>query len=73
MRRWLIWFPAMLNGVVTRNGGSTAYNMFFTQGRGFVLGASLDLRILSLRCRVLVFHAADTASLAARILFGKLI
>ena len=46
--------------------------MFFTQGRGFVLGASLGLQIRSLRCRVLACHAADTASLATRFLFGKL-
>ena len=47
--------------------------MVFTQGRGFVLGASFGLQIRSLRCRVLVCHAADTASLATWILFGKLI
>ena len=46
--------------------------MVFTQGRGFVLGASFGLQIRSLRCRVLVCHAADTASLATRFLFGKL-
>ena len=40
------------------------HNMVFTQGRGFVLGASFGLQIRSLRCRVLVCHAADTASLA---------
>ena len=39
-------------------------NMVFTQSRGFVLGASFGLQIRSLRCRVLVCHAADTASLA---------
>ena len=42
--------------------------MVFTQSRGFVVGASFR----SLRCRVLVCHAADTASLATRVLFGKL-
>ena len=47
-------------------------NMVFTQGRGFVLGASFGLQIRSLRCRVLVCNAADTASLATRFLFGKL-
>ena len=47
--------------------------MVFTQGRGFVLGESFDLLIRSLRCRVLVCYAADTASLATRFLFGKLI
>ena len=46
--------------------------MVFTQGRGFVLGASFGLQIRSLRCRVLVCHAADTASLATSFLFGKL-
>ena len=46
--------------------------MVFTQGRGFVLGASLGLQIRSLRCRVLVCHAVDTASVATRFLFGKL-
>ena len=38
--------------------------MVFTQGRGFVLGASFGLQIRSLRYRVLVWQAADTASLA---------
>jgi hypothetical protein len=47
--------------------------MVFTQGRGFVLGASFGLQIRSLRCRVLVCNAADTASLATCFLFGKLI
>ena len=47
--------------------------MVFTQGRGFDLGASFGLQIRSLRCCVLVCHAADTASLATWILFGKLI
>ena len=46
--------------------------MVFTQGRGFVLGAWFGLRIRSLRCRVLVRHDADTASLATWLLFGKL-
>ena len=46
--------------------------MVFTQGRGFVLGASFGWQICSLRCRVLICHAADTASLAMRFLFGKL-
>ena len=46
--------------------------MVFTQGRGFVLGASFGLKSRSLRCRVLVCHAADTASLATWFLFGKL-
>ena len=47
--------------------------MVFTQGRGFVFGASFGLRNCSLRCRVLVCRAADTASLATRVLFGKLL
>ena len=38
--------------------------MVFTQGQGFVLGASFGLQIRSLRYRVLVWQAADTASLA---------
>ena len=46
--------------------------MVFTQGRGFVIGASFGLQIRSLRCRVLVCSAADTASLATWFLFGKL-
>ena len=46
--------------------------MVFTQSRGFVLGASFGWQCRSLRCRVLVRNAADTASLAARFLFGKL-
>ena len=37
----------------------------FTQGRGFDFGASFGLQFPSLRCRVLVCHAADTATLAA--------
>ena len=48
-------------------------NMVFTQGRGFVFGASFGLLIRSLRCRVLACHAADTASLATWFLFGKLL
>ena len=47
-------------------------NMVFTQSRGFVLGASFGLQIRSLRCRVPVCNAADTASLATQLLFGKL-
>ena len=46
--------------------------MVFTQGRGFVIGASFGLQIRSLRCRVLVGRAADTASLATCVPFGKL-
>ena len=53
-------------------GDSASDNMFFTQGRGFVLGASFGLKHRSLRCRVLVCHAVDTASLATSFLFGKL-
>ena len=49
-----------------------AHNMVFTQGRGFVVGASLGLLCRSLRCRVLVGSAVDTASLATWVLFGKL-
>ena len=47
--------------------------MVFTQGRGFDFGASFGLQFPSLRCRVLVCHVADTASLATRILFVKLL
>ena len=47
--------------------------MVFTQGRGFVFGASFGLQIRSLRFRVQVCSAADTASLATSLLFGKLI
>ena len=50
-----------------------ADNMVFTQSRGFDFGASFGLQIRSLRCRVLVCHAADTASLATGVLFGKLV
>ena len=46
--------------------------MVFTQARDFVFGASFGLRVRSLRCRVLVCRAADTASLATCFLFGKL-
>ena len=53
-------------------GDSASDNMGFTQCRGFVLGASFGLKHRSLRCRVLVCHAADTASLATLVLFGKL-
>ena len=47
-------------------------NMVFTQGRGFDIGVSFGSQIRSLRRRVLVCHAADTASLATLFLFGKL-
>ena len=47
--------------------------MVFTQGRGFDFGASFGLQRRSLRCRVLVCHAADTASWATWFIFGKLI
>ena len=47
--------------------------MVFTQSRGFVVGASFNLRHRTLRRRALVCHAADTASLATWFLFGKLI
>ena len=47
--------------------------MVFTQGRGFVLGAPFVLQIHSLRCRVLVGNAVDTASLATWFIFGKLV
>ena len=46
--------------------------MVFTQGRGFVVGVLFGLPRRSLRCRVLVCRAADTASLATWFLFGKL-
>ena len=46
--------------------------MVFTHSRGFVVGASLGLLCRSLRCYALVCQAADTASLAAWFLFGKL-
>ena len=52
--------------------GSGSDNMVFTQGRGFVLGASLSLQIRSLRCRFPVCDTADTASLATCFLFDKL-
>ena len=48
-------------------------NTVFTKSRGFVLEASFGLQIRSLRFRVLVCHAADTAFLATRFLFGRLI
>ena len=47
--------------------------MVFTQSHGFVVGASFGLPHLSRRCRFLVCNAADTASLATRFLFGKLL
>ena len=47
--------------------------MVFTQSRGFVVGTSFGLQNRSLRYRVLVCPAADTASLATRILFVKLL
>ena len=46
--------------------------MVFTQGRDFVIGPSSGLPHCPLRWRVLVCHAADTASLATLVLFGKL-
>ena len=53
-----------------RNG---AHNMFFTQGRGFVFGASVGLPYHPLWSCALVCRAADTASLATWFIFGKLI
>ena len=47
--------------------------MVFTQSRGFVVGESFGLSYRRLRSRVLVCHAADTASLATWFLFGKLL
>ena len=49
-----------------------ADNMVFTQGRGFVFGASFGLQVRSLRWCILVCNTADTASLATSFLFGKL-
>ena len=46
--------------------------MGFAQGLGLAVGESFGLLCHLLRCRVLVCHAADTASLAAWFLFGKL-
>ena len=46
--------------------------MVFTQGRGFVFGASFGMQRGSLRCRFSVCHAADTASFPTWFLFGKL-
>ena len=51
----------------------TVAQMVFTQGRGFVFEASFGLQTGSLRCRVLICNAADTASLATWFLFGKLL
>jgi hypothetical protein len=42
--------------------------MVFTQSRGFVFGESFGLPRRSLRYRVLLCHAADTASLATCVL-----
>ena len=47
--------------------------MVFTQGRGFVIGASSGLPRRTLWLSVLVCHAADTASLATCFLFDKLL
>ena len=47
--------------------------MVFTQSRGFVLGASFGFQIRSLRCRILICHTADTASLATWFLFDRLL
>ena len=49
-----------------------SHNMVFTQGRGFVVGASFGLPSRPFREYVLVCDAADTASLATLLLFGKL-
>ena len=56
--------PCGRNGIGALVGDSGSDNMVFTQGRGFVLGAWFVLQSRSLRCRVLVCSAADTASLA---------
>ena len=61
---------------LTHGGGHAMVrspNMVFTQGRGFDIGVSFGSQIRSLLCRVLVCNAADTASLATRFVFGKLI
>ena len=47
--------------------------MRFTQGRGLVVGELIGLPCRSLRWSALGCHAADTASLAMRFLFGKLL
>ena len=49
------------------------HNMIITQGQDFVIGVSFGLRGIELGCRALVCHAVETASLAASILFGKLL
>ena len=64
--------PCGCNGIGALVGDSGSDNMVFTQGRGFVVGASFGLPRRSLRCRVLVCYAADIASLATWFLFGKL-
>ena len=47
--------------------------MVFTQGHGFVVGASVGLPKSFAPLSRLVCHAVDTASLATWFLFGKLI
>ena len=48
-----------LKAIPEINVSTVSTNMVFTQGRGFVLGASFGSQIRSLRCRVLVCHAAE--------------
>ena len=55
--------PIRHTGFATASNGPP-HNMVFKQSRGFVFGTSFGLQICSLRCRVLVCHAAGTASLA---------
>ena len=47
-------------------------NMVLRKATASSLESRLACRVRSLRCRVLVCHAVDTASLATWFLFGKL-
>ena len=64
-RQWIHLIRRCLPALRDWSFGSTTRspNMVFTQSRGFVFGASFGLQICSLRCRVLVCHAADTGEL----------
>ena len=54
------------------HGSCNMVFMVFTQGRSFVSGVSFGLPCHPHRSRVFVYYAADTASFATWVLFGKL-
>ena len=76
-----LWAPVLLrcsDGTMvfvwqTKIAGSGRTTLFLRKAAASSLEHRLARRLRSLRCRVLVCHAADTASLATWFLFGKLL